>query len=123
MSDNSPSTPSWFTQFHGFTYDPPAGVRSNFRRLAEARRWGDALRKKRWAECQVTQFGNLWGTDTTKLETWQALCREVYIKNPPESIKGCKKVSYESDAVFEYSVYVWSGSWKPECVGQSGQSD
>jgi hypothetical protein len=123
MSDTASTSPNWFAQFPGFAYDAPAGVRSNFRRLAKARGWGDTLRNRRWAECQTTQFGNLYGTDHEKLEAWQALCREVYIKNPPGSIKRCKKVSHEYDIVFEHRVDVQAGSWKPECAGQSGQFD
>jgi hypothetical protein len=123
MFDTASTAPNWFAQFHVFTYDVPAGVRSNFRRLAEARGWSGRPRNRRWAECQIAQFGNLYGTDHEKLEACQALCREVYIKNPPGSIKGCKKVSYEYGIVFEHSVDVQAGSWKPECAGQSGQFD
>jgi hypothetical protein len=93
MSDTTSPEPNWFTQFHGFVYEPSAGIQSNFDRLASVRKWGAALKSKRWAECQVARFGNLYGTDTSKLEMWQALCREVYIKDPPGSITGCKKVS------------------------------
>jgi hypothetical protein len=93
MSNTTSPAPNWFTQFHGFVYEPSAGLQSNFLRLASVRKWGGRLKDERWAECQSTQFNNLYGTDTAKLETWQSLCREVYVKNPPGSITRCKKVS------------------------------
>jgi hypothetical protein len=91
MSD-SVGTPKWFTQFPEFTYDHSAGVQSNFYRLAKARQWGAILKGKHWAACQTSLFDSLYGTDTTKLEIWQDLCREVHIRKPPGSIKQCKKV-------------------------------
>jgi hypothetical protein len=123
MSDTASTAPNWFAQFHDFTYDAPAGVRSNFRRLAEVRGWGGRPRNRRWAECQIAQFGNLYGTDHEKLEAWQALCREVYIKNPPGSIKGCKKVSDERSVKASRCANRRSGSWKSKCPSQSSQLD
>ncbi|OAL00573.1 hypothetical protein IQ06DRAFT_347927 [Phaeosphaeriaceae sp. SRC1lsM3a] len=86
------TTPEWFDQFHDFTYDATVGLKSNFQRLAAARQWGTARKSAQWVSCQTVTFDSVYGTDTTKLEVWQELCREVYIKNPPKSIKGCKKV-------------------------------
>jgi len=84
---------SWFFKFAPFIYDPTAGLRSNFDRLATLRNWSKKKRQNHWTECQEEEFGYAFGTDTTKLESWQDLCREIRIKNPPDSIKGCKKVS------------------------------
>ncbi|RAR03829.1 alpha/beta hydrolase fold domain-containing protein [Stemphylium lycopersici] len=83
---------SWFSKFPPFLYDPTAGLKSNFDRLAADRKWGKKLQKKRWAECQEEEFGHAYGSDFTKLEAWQNLCIEVYIINPPDSIKQCKNV-------------------------------
>jgi hypothetical protein len=97
---NTAATPKWFTQFRGFTYDPKAGLKSNFNRLVTARQWGRKLKTKRWVECQGSLFDSLYGTDTSKLEIWQELCHEVHIQQPPSSITQCKKV---------YKPSLWSG--------------
>ncbi|KAI4955403.1 hypothetical protein J4E91_001263 [Alternaria rosae] len=68
---------AWFQQFENFVHDPTVGIKSNFDRLAAQRNWGHRLRQRRWAECQEEEFGYAYGTDTTKLEIWQKLCREV----------------------------------------------
>jgi hypothetical protein len=54
-------------------------------------RWGRQRNAREWLQCQVALFNDLYGTNTTDLEMWQDLCREVYIKTPLNSIKGCKK--------------------------------
>jgi hypothetical protein len=86
------NTPAWFSKFNNFTYDPNAGIKSNFNRLAEIRGWRKQLKATKWMNCQMALFNSLYGDDTSKLEIWQDLCREVYINKPPNSIKGCKKV-------------------------------
>ncbi|KAI4665126.1 uncharacterized protein J4E79_003426 [Alternaria viburni] len=68
---------AWFQQFDNFVHDPTVGIRSNFERLAAQRSWGNRLKQRRWAECQEEEFGYAYGTNTTKLEIWQRLCREV----------------------------------------------
>jgi hypothetical protein len=85
---------AWFSTFTPFIYDSTTGLKSNFDRLAVQRRWGAKLRNKRWKQCQLVAFAALYGcdTDVDKLEKWQDLCREVHIKNVPESITNCKKV-------------------------------
>ena len=83
---------TWFQKFPPFAYDPIAGIRSNFERLAAQRNWLGKSARKRWAECQAEEFGYAYGTDTTKLDIWQNLCREVHISDPPDSISQCKKV-------------------------------
>jgi hypothetical protein len=98
MSDPSYDAITWFSSFLNFVYDATATLKSNFNRLAIARNWGKC---KRWIECQVALFGSLYGTDTTKLEMWQDLCREVHIQDPPASITGCKKVSVHRLCILE----------------------
>ena len=83
---------TWFLQFPPFVYDPTADLRSNFERLATSRNWGEKLKRKRWAACQIEEFGNAYGTNTTRLESWQNLCREVHIPDPPDSINKCRNV-------------------------------
>jgi hypothetical protein len=100
--DAHAQTPSqagtWFQKFPPFVYDPIAGIRSNFKRLAAQRNWVGKSASKRWAECQAEEFDYAYGTDTTKLEIWKNLCHEVHISDPPDSINQCKKVN-ESQAV------------------------
>jgi hypothetical protein len=93
MSDTT-DTPDWFTHFHGFTYDFGADLRSNFNRLATALRWSRDQKHMNWIQCQASVFDSFYGTDTSKLEKWQELCREVGIQEPPNSITRCKKVFY-----------------------------
>ncbi|KAI4655593.1 hypothetical protein J4E93_000307 [Alternaria ventricosa] len=66
---------AWFQQFENFVHDPTVGIRSNFERLAAQRSWGSRLKQRRWAECQEEEFGYAYGTNTTKLESWQKLCQ------------------------------------------------
>lgn len=96
MSTN-PSLPAhqaatWFSAFPAFTYNPSTSLQHNFTRLAAARQWGPKLTATRWVQCQRALFGSLYGTDTSKLAIWQAICRDVGIQVPPGSITGCKKV-------------------------------
>ena len=44
------------------------------------------------AKFLVSQFDAHFGTDATKLENWQALCVELGIRSPIESITQCRKV-------------------------------
>ncbi|CAA9966292.1 hypothetical protein PTNB73_08162 [Pyrenophora teres f. teres] len=125
-SDNAQAG-SWFLKFPPFVYDPTAGLRSNFDRLAAQRNWGEKVRRRRWVECQEEEFGNAFGTDTTKLESWQKLCREVHISDPPESISGCKKVSSTLSRGWGLSFAGWNVvanggyvrlvAWEPKGLG------
>lgn len=85
---------SWFDQFPPFTHDPSTGLRSNFNRLAAQRHWGKKLQRTRWTQCQIFEFGRLYGDDEDvgKLEKWQDLCREVRVEQVPGSVTQCKKV-------------------------------
>ncbi|EUC45004.1 hypothetical protein COCMIDRAFT_26768 [Bipolaris oryzae ATCC 44560] len=92
-SPHKPNTGgTWFLQFAPFTYDTTAGLKSNFERLANTRNWHDKLRQKRWHQCQAAEFDAAYGKDISKLEAWQALCREVLIEDVPGSITQCKAV-------------------------------
>ncbi|CAN9104214.1 unnamed protein product [Alternaria alternata] len=75
-NDVHTQTPSqagaWFQKFPPFVYNPTAGIRSNFERLAAQRKWAGKTVRKRWAECQAEEFDYAYGTDTTKLETWRS---------------------------------------------------
>ena len=125
---------TWFSQFHSFTYDPTAGLKSNFERLANTRNWKPKLRSKRWTQCQAAEFDAAYGKDTSKLESWQALCREVLIAEVPGSITQCKtvcslpfpppfQVLTLSDSYSGLTNVLCTGSRKQEGTGQLGESD
>lgn len=86
--------PQWFSKFTDFAYDTSRDYKNNFDRLAAHRKWGRKLKNRRWIECLIATFDDIFGGDAdfNKLEKWQALCRDVAIANPPGSITGCKKV-------------------------------
>ncbi|KAH8644453.1 hypothetical protein IG631_01917 [Alternaria alternata] len=93
-TQNPSQAGAWFQKFPPFVYNPTAGIRSNFERLAAQRKWAGKTVRKRWAECQAEEFDYAYGTDTTKLETWQNLCREVHVSDPPGSITQCKREEF-----------------------------
>lgn len=98
---------NWFSLYTDFAYDPTAGLKSNFDRLAVQRKWGHRLKARRWSECQTTMFASLYGyeTEVSKLERWQDLCREVLINDPPNSISGCRKV-WQIPLLLEFLVLI-----------------
>lgn len=71
------------------------------------RNWGNKLRHKRWHQCQAAEFDAAYGKDISKLESWQALCREVLIDEVPGSIRQCKAVRQPSSLSQEDTSYVW----------------
>ncbi|RMZ72867.1 transcription factor Zn C2H2 [Pyrenophora seminiperda CCB06] len=95
----SPDAGSWFLNFPSFAYDYSLPLEDNFSRLAASHKWDREEKRKHWAECQIEEFGNAYGTDTTKLENWQNLCREVRIDEPMPSITQCKKALNASDVL------------------------
>ncbi|KAI4627252.1 uncharacterized protein J4E87_003814 [Alternaria ethzedia] len=101
---------AWFQQFENFVHDPTVGIRSNFERLAAQRSWGNRLKQRRWAECQEEEFGYAYGTNTTKLEIWQRLCREVHISDPPDSITQCRQMVRGSRAKGGVSIVPEAGT-------------
>ncbi|KAI9835323.1 MAG: hypothetical protein M1819_002467 [Sarea resinae] len=85
---------SFFETFAKFEPDPTASLEDEFKRLALQRNWvpGKKAFRKNRALCYSAEFATHYGSDASKLETWQGLCREVQIKEIPASIKKCKKV-------------------------------
>ena len=98
---------TYFSSFvsSGFTPDAASTLEDDFDRLSLHQGWvrGDPERVKQWrtaVESELeSQFGNV-----DKLESWQALCKELGIDPPPTSITQCKKVSSECrDGICIYS--------------------
>jgi len=86
---------SYFSGFaaQGFTIDPNVPFQDEFARLALHMGWqsGTQTRVEQWRNALESEMGDQYG-DSSKLSGWQALCVEVGIENPPESITKCKKV-------------------------------
>ena len=89
MADND-----FFDQFPGFEPNPTSKIGSEFARLARFKQWkrGSKTWKNNRNSFYVSQFISHYGGDSTRLETWQNLCREVRVKGPIDSITKCKKV-------------------------------
>ncbi|KAF2189997.1 hypothetical protein K469DRAFT_747283 [Zopfia rhizophila CBS 207.26] len=71
---------NYWSRFHGFKPDPTAS-------------WSAKSKKqsRRRAEAYEAEFGVHFGSNPSKLETWQDLCKEVGIEPVPKSITQCKK--------------------------------
>lgn len=84
---------SFFDDFPDFVPEPPAGLRENFARLAAHRQWknGSKNYKRNWNKYVRMEFDSEFGTNYTRLESWQNLCTELGIERLP-SITQCKKV-------------------------------
>ena len=81
----------YFAQ-HGITGGPKDDFNSLFNRLAIKEGWSKNQRKKRRHEAIAGEIDAIYGADTTKLEKWRELCRDIKIEPVPPSITKCKKV-------------------------------
>ncbi|KAJ4322814.1 hypothetical protein N0V94_002195 [Neodidymelliopsis sp. IMI 364377] len=89
-SGNSIAEQGYFTQ-HGITAGPNDDFNSMFNRLAVREGLSKSQRKKRRVEAIAGEIDALYGTDVTKLEKWQELCRDVEIEPIPQSITKCRQ--------------------------------
>lgn len=90
-SGSSESDEGYFAS-RGITAGPQDDFNSLFNRLAIKEGWSKTQRKKRRHEAIAGEVDAIYGTDTTKLEKWQELCRDVKIEPVPGSITKCRKV-------------------------------
>jgi hypothetical protein len=60
--------------------------------LAISQGWFKKQRKSRQHEAFAVEFDRHVGTDVTKLEGWQRMCKHCLIEPIPPSITQCKKV-------------------------------
>jgi hypothetical protein len=92
------SMPSYWSLFPEFDHDPNAPIKDEFDRLAKLKRWmGKKKKEKRreeWAKCFSSEFETHYGKDASSLAGWQSLCSEVGLDDIPESVQGCRSVSY-----------------------------
>ncbi|KAI9846703.1 MAG: hypothetical protein M1837_003758 [Sclerophora amabilis] len=100
-------TSAFFEDFPDFAHDPAApSLEREFRRLAIHRGWaqGSKTWKQQHGRCLVAAFKANFEEGSTKLQRWQALCREVGLGSTVtegvggggggsglESITACKK--------------------------------
>lgn len=77
---------------HGITSGPNDDFNSLFNRLVIREGLSKTQRRKRRHEAIAGEINAIYGTDATKLEKWQELCRDVKIEPIPLSINKCKKV-------------------------------
>ena len=99
---SSSSRASYFDTFYPrFIQDDSTSILSNFQRLAKLKGWGRESKRyrKEYQDCMNSEYRGHVGCvfSTGKLEGWQDLCEEVGIRDPPDSITGCKKVSSNID--------------------------
>lgn len=92
-SSSSTHVSTFFGAFPGFVPEPSASLRENFARLAAHRQWknGSKNYKRNWNKYVRMEFDSEYGTNYTRLESWQNLCTELGIERLP-SITQCKKV-------------------------------
>ncbi|EFR04891.1 hypothetical protein MGYG_07893 [Nannizzia gypsea CBS 118893] len=85
--------PNFYSRYPGFQPNPSAPAVDEFARLARHMRWkhGSKAYKRGWASFGVSEFSKHYGTEASKLQNWQSLCREVGLSEP-KTITQCKKV-------------------------------
>lgn len=85
---------SYFSRFPGFEADTTASANKEFTRLAGWMGWtkGSERYRREWVAFTAAEFETHYGTESTKLDNWQALCNEVGVTEDISSITKCKKV-------------------------------
>ena len=86
----------FWSQFGDFVPNPQAGLEMEFKRLARHQGWqpnSTGWREYR-AQAYIYEIQSHYGNDSTKLECWQILCKQVGIYPEPQSISKCKEVSF-----------------------------
>ncbi|KAJ5950406.1 uncharacterized protein N7479_008819 [Penicillium vulpinum] len=83
----------YFLRFPTFKRAPSVSANVEFARLANQMNWkkDSKVYKQERAKFLVAEFNVHYGADPTKLENWQALCIELDISEPIESITKCRK--------------------------------
>jgi len=86
--------PSYWETYPNFDHNEHNGVQEEFGRLAAMRGWekGGRRYRKEWDLCISSEGQKHLGHSTSSLPAWQALCREVGVREAriPTSIKQCK---------------------------------
>jgi len=91
---------SYWRSFPDFDHNPHAPIKEEFRRLAKLKGWiGNNTEKQRiyreeWGKCFRYEFKKHYGKNASSLAGWQSLCGEVRLDPIPDTVRGCRKVSY-----------------------------
>lgn len=118
-SDTRPGGPylgDFFAEYPGFDFDPSQPVMMEFYRMCDFFEWDRDDERKNAARQGVQDaialtFNELYGTDLDDLNSWQALCRAVYIDSIPDDVQKCRKVSsgsFESHTQHRYLALISS---------------
>jgi hypothetical protein len=92
--------PSYWDRFPDFDHNPNARIKEEFQRLARLKEWvGNEPEKrkkyrKEWGKCFGSEFKKHYGDDAASLAGWQSLCEEVGLEDIPDSVAGCRSVSW-----------------------------
>ncbi|KAJ5757567.1 uncharacterized protein N7511_006261 [Penicillium nucicola] len=86
-------SPNYFSRFSTFNTRTTTSATEEFSRLALEMKWKEGSRryKNERSKFLRSEFSIHFGTDATKLENWQALCVELEIIDPIQSINQCRK--------------------------------
>ncbi|KAI0792454.1 hypothetical protein C8Q75DRAFT_731677 [Abortiporus biennis] len=92
---NRSSTPidDFFAQYFWFSFNPTRPVYEEFYRMCRESQWNKQEKleiKARFKDVLVVQFNQFYGTDVSKLSSWQLLCRYIGLYPIPGNIDGCK---------------------------------
>ncbi|KAI0318926.1 hypothetical protein OF83DRAFT_1113356 [Amylostereum chailletii] len=92
MTDHSSPLRAFFANYPQFDYNPAGSPVNEFRRM---RRDFPLLvprgRNAAFRSALTNEFNWKYGTDVTKLESWQSLCRTVGIAPIPDTVTQCRK--------------------------------
>jgi len=92
--------PSYWDRFRDFDHNPNEPIKEEFRRLAQLKEWiGNdpekrKLYRREWGKCFHSEFQKHYGSDASSLAGWQSLCDEVGLEDIPDSVAGCRSVSW-----------------------------
>ncbi|KAJ5184207.1 hypothetical protein N7492_001823 [Penicillium capsulatum] len=86
---------SYFARFPAFQIAATTPAIAEFNRLANQMNWreGSKRYKRERSKFFESEFGIQFGTDASNLANWQALCLELEIKSPIQSISQCRKLN------------------------------
>ncbi|KAL4248524.1 hypothetical protein ABKN59_007824 [Abortiporus biennis] len=89
------STPidDFFAQYFWFSFNPTRPVYEEFYRMCRESQWNKQEKleiKACFKDVLVVQFNQFYGTDVSKLSSWQLLCRYIGLYPIPGNIDGCK---------------------------------
>ncbi|KAI1464573.1 uncharacterized protein F4812DRAFT_467163 [Daldinia caldariorum] len=84
----------FFAQYPEFHHNETKPLWSQFRALCKHYRWERDSSERRQAHDQfrdamISEFGRIYGNDSTSLSSWQKLCQVLRIKRIPDTVADC----------------------------------